>query len=105
MKNFKDNEDGVVMGAIYLIITIATALLLIIAVGPLMHFMMGLYDDLDQSDTIFVNSDSGWNGFISTVHLTELTWEMSFMFFIAIAVLFMIFRSIRKQTYTQTELR
>jgi len=102
MKKIFENEDGIVEGMLYCIITIATALVVVVAVGPLMHYIQDdLYGNLEQEDTIFANSDSGFNRFMNVMDTTESVWEMSFIFFIFIAIVYMIVRAIRKQTYSQ----
>lgn len=101
-RNFNDNEDGIVEGMLYAIITVATALVMIIALGPLMHIIISdLYGNLLQEDTVFANSLSGFNSFMSMINQSEQVWEMSFIFFCFIAIIYMIARAIRKQSYTQ----
>ena len=101
VKNLIKNDEGIVQGALYAIITIATIMTLIIALGPVMHLVMGLYSELEQEDTIFANSVSGWNSFMSIISQSELIWEMSMVFFAFIAIVYMIIRAIKKQSYTQ----
>ena len=101
-RNFTDNEDGIVEGMLYAIITITTALVMIIALGPLMNLIItDLYGNLLQEDTIFANSLSGFNSFMSMINQSEQVWEMSFIFFCFIAIIYMIARAIKKQSYTQ----
>lgn len=102
VRSLIDNEEGIVQGALYVIVTIATIMVLIIALGPVMHFVItDLYGTLEREDTIFANSVSGWNSFMSTINQSEKIWEMSFIFFAFIAVLYMFIRAIRRQSYTQ----
>ena len=101
-RRFTDNEDGIVEGMLYTIITVATALVMIIALGPLMHVIISdWYGNLLQEDTVFANSISGFNLFMSMINHSEKVWEMSFIFFIFIAIVYMIARAIKKQSYTQ----
>lgn len=86
---------------LYAIITVAVALTLIIALGPVMHIIQtDMYGTLEREDTVFRSEDS-YNGFMDRIGQGELVWEMSFSFFIFIAILFMILRGIKKQSYTQ----
>ena len=101
-RSFTDNEDGIVEGMLYTIITVATALVMIIALGPLMHVIISdWYGNLLQEDTVFANSISGFNSFMSMINQSEKVWEMSLIFFIFIAIVYMIARAIKKQSYTQ----
>lgn len=101
-RSFTDNEDGIVEGMLYTIITVATAFVMIIALGPLMHVIISdWYGNLLQEDTVFANSISGFNSFMSMINQSEKVWEMSFIFFIFIAIVYMIARAIKKQSYTQ----
>lgn len=101
MRSLIKNEEGIVEGMLYAIITIAVALTLIIALGPVMHIIQtDLFGTLEQEDTVF-NSESKYNSFMKMIGQGELVWEMSFVFFIFIAILYMIIRGIRKQSYTQ----
>ena len=101
-RNLFENEDGIVQGVIYVVVTIATVMTLIIALGPVMHIVItDLYGNLAQEDTIFANSISGYNSFMSMINQSEKVWEMSLIFFVIIAILYMIIRGIKKQSYTQ----
>ena len=100
-RNLFSNEEGIVEGMLYVIITIAVALTLIIALGPVMHIIQtDMYGTLEQEDTVF-RSEGSYNAFMSLIGQGENVWEMSFSFFIFIAILYMILRGIRKQSYTQ----
>ena len=101
-RSFTDNEDGIIEGMLYVIITVATVLVLIVALGPLMHIIQtDLYGNLLQEDTVFADSISGFNRFMSMINQSEKVWEMSLIFFIFIAIVYMIARAIKKQSYTQ----
>jgi len=97
-----NNEFGLVQGMIYTIMTVVTAIVLVIALGPVMHLIQtDLYGKMDINDTIYAGNEGGWTSFLSTVTLSENIWEMSLIFFIFIAIVYMIIRSIKKQSYTQ----
>lgn len=86
---------------LYAIVTIAIALTLIIALGPVMHIIQtDMLGTLEREDTVF-RSEGTYNSFMDKIRQGELVWEMSFSFFIFIAILFMILRGIKKQSYTQ----
>lgn len=77
-------------------------MVLVLALGPLMHFVItDMYGTLEREDTIFANSVSGWNSFMGIINQSEQVWEFSLIFFGFIAVVYMIVRAIKKQSYTQ----
>jgi len=97
-----DNEDGIIDGIIYFIVTILIVMVLILALGPVIfHIESDMYGTLDQEDTIFRGNDGGWNGFNASIFTSIDVWEASLLIFIFIAALYMFMRAIKKQTYTQ----
>jgi len=97
-----NDEAGLVQGIIYTIMVVVTAIVLIIALGPVMHLIQtDMFGTLEREDTIFVNNEAGWNSFSANFTLSELIWEMSFIFFIFLAIVYMIVRAIKRQSYTQ----
>ena len=102
MRSLINDERGILNGMVYLMLTIVIAMVVMIALGPIVNFIMvEWYGELTAEDTPLA-----CNTFIAFSKMIEAGvtfWEFSFIIFVGIAGVYLYARILRRQGYSQYE--
>lgn len=102
MKSLVNDERGILDGMVYLMLTIIIAIVVMIALGPIINFIMvEWYGELTEEETPLAGNT--FIAFTKMIDAGVTFWEFSFIIFIGIAAVYLFARILRRQGYSQYE--
>lgn len=100
MKSFVKDERGILDGMVYLMLTVVIALVVMLALGPIVNFIMvEWYGTLTEEQTPLAGNS--FIAFSKTIQAGVTFWEFSFIIFVGIATVYLYARILRRQGYSQ----
>ena len=102
MRSLINDERGILDGMIYFMVTIIIAIVVMIALGPIVNFIMvEWYGELTEEDTPLAGNS--FTAFTKMINAGVTFWEFSFLIFVGIAGVYLFARILRRQGYSQYE--
>jgi len=102
MRSLINDERGILDGMIYFMVTIIIAIVVMIALGPIVNFIMvEWYGELTEEETPLAGNS--FTAFTKMINAGVTFWEFSFLIFVGIAGVYLFARVLKRQGYSRYE--